>query len=150
MSKVNSKDVEILNDLIEINNDRIAGYQKALENLKAQDRDLRNTFTDMIDQSHRNKMALASAVADMGDDPSNTTSFTGDLYRTWQDLKAAFTGHDRKGILENCEFGEDAMQNAYAKALDKEGLSSRVETIIRDQKVLLKASHNLIRQLRDA
>ncbi|RYF22676.1 MAG: DUF2383 domain-containing protein, partial [Flavobacteriales bacterium] len=42
---------EILNDLIEINNDRIAGYEKAIEELKAEDADLKTLFVKMVGES---------------------------------------------------------------------------------------------------
>jgi len=46
-----SNTAEVLNDLIQINNDRIEGYQKAIEELKATDTDLTNLFTGFITQS---------------------------------------------------------------------------------------------------
>lgn len=146
----NKKSTEILNDLVKINNDRIAGYQKAIENLKDGDLDLRNTFTDMISESHKNKMALATEVSARGDEADNNTSLAGDIYRGWQDLKATFTGHDRKSILENCEFGEDAAQKAYKKALDNEHLTADLRPIISQQKDTLKISHDKIKMMRDS
>ena len=35
---------EVLNDLIQINNDRVDGYEKAIKELKAEDNDLKNAF----------------------------------------------------------------------------------------------------------
>jgi hypothetical protein len=35
---------EVLNDLIQINNDRITGYEKSLKELKDSDTDLRDIF----------------------------------------------------------------------------------------------------------
>ena len=43
---------EVLNDLIQINNDRIEGYEKALKELKDEDADLKDLFISMIDESH--------------------------------------------------------------------------------------------------
>src|SRR4051812_2183162 len=43
--------IEILNDLIEINNDRIKGYTRAIEELKDGDEDVKVLFENMIDQS---------------------------------------------------------------------------------------------------
>lgn len=57
---------ETLNDLIQINNDRVAGYEKAIEELKPEDSDLKALFVKMIGQSHQHKLALASAVQGSG------------------------------------------------------------------------------------
>ena len=37
----NSETVEVLNDLIQINNDRVAGYEKAIKETKNEDEDLK-------------------------------------------------------------------------------------------------------------
>jgi uncharacterized protein (TIGR02284 family) len=37
-------------------------------------------------------------------------SSSGTLHRMWLDVKATFSGHDRKSILEECERGEDAIK----------------------------------------
>ena len=107
----------ILNDLIQINNDRIEGYERAIKELKDEDHDLKALFAQMIGESHQYKLTLASEVAASGEDIDTGTTNSGKIYRVWMDVKAAFTGHDRKSILENCEFGEDAAQKAYKMAL---------------------------------
>ena len=42
---------ETLNDLIQINNDRVAGYEKAIEELQPEDSDLKALFVKMIGES---------------------------------------------------------------------------------------------------
>lgn len=143
-------DTEVLNDLIEINNDRITGYEKAMHELKPEDSDLKSLFTRMVGESHKLKMALATEVQALGKDAEQGTTTSGKIYRVWMDVKAAFTGHDRKTVLNNCEFGEDAAQNAYKMALETEGLSSNLHTLISEQKATLHASHDEIKALRDA
>ena len=59
--------VEILNDLIEINNDRIVGYEKAIKELKQdEDTDLRGLFLSMIDESRRIAMRDRNAFRNSG------------------------------------------------------------------------------------
>ena len=40
------KQAEVLNDLVKINNDRVEGYKKAIENLEADDADLKIVFQE--------------------------------------------------------------------------------------------------------
>src|SRR5882757_10853633 len=117
---------EILNDLIAINNDRILGYEKATEELKDDDADLKALFTEMIAESHKCKMELATEVAASGVDIEEGTTIGGKIYRAWIDVKAIFTGYDRKTVLANCEAGEDAAQNAYTSALREEDLPAYI------------------------
>lgn len=145
----NTVNTETLNDLIEINNDRIAGYQKAIEELNTENTDLKSVFVEMIRQSHRHKATLVEELQVLGGQPETGTTTSGKVYRAWMDIKAAFTGHDRETVLNNCEFGEDAAQKAYKMALETEGLSVNLSTLISDQKLELKTSHDHIKDLRD-
>ena len=141
---------EILNDLIEINNDRVAGYEKAIEDLKDDDSDLKSLFVEMIGQSHKHKSTLAQEVQVLGGEAETGTTASGKIYRAWMDVKAVFTGHDRQTVLNNCEFGEDAAQKAYKMALETEGLSADLRSTITEQKADLRTSHDKIKALRDS
>ena len=140
---------EILNDLIQINNDRVAGFEKAIEELQPEDSDLKALFVRMVGESHKHKLALASAVQGTGTELETGTTTSGKIYRAWMDVKAVFTGHDRKTILNNCEAGEDAAQRAYKMALQEEGLSADTRDLIAQQKEELRVSHDQIKALRD-
>jgi uncharacterized protein (TIGR02284 family) len=136
---------EVLNDLVQINNDRVEGYQKAIDELKDGEQDLKELFSKMISESLEYKSQLVSA----GADPQNDTTNRGKIYRVWMDVKAAFSGHDRQAVLENCEFGEDAAQKAYKTALEVDGLPMDIQGLLTQQKQSLKASHDRIKYLRD-
>jgi uncharacterized protein (TIGR02284 family) len=136
---------EILNDLVQINNDRIEGYERAIKELKDGDADLKELFSKMIAESIEYKSQLVSA----GANPDNDTTNSGKIYRVWMDVKAVFTGHDRLTVLENCEFGEDAAQKAYDMALGTENLPFDIQGLLTQQKQALKVSHDKIKYLRD-
>lgn len=143
--------IEALNDLIQINNDRIAGYQKAIDELgDNRDGDLKVLFTKMTGESEKYNTELAAMVRSYGGEVAEGTSLTGKLYRAWMDVKAVFTGGDRKTVLQNCEAGEDAAQRAYQMALDEEAVMPQTKELITRQKQELLVSHNKIKDLRNA
>jgi uncharacterized protein (TIGR02284 family) len=147
---VNEKTTEILNDLISINNDRIDGYNKAEKETSDKDADLQTLFRQMASESRSYVNDLSKYVASAGDQPTDKTSLSGKIYRTWMDMKATFTGKDRKAILASCEFGEDAAQKAYDQALSSDAeLPAEIRQLIMDQKSSLKKSHDYIKSLRD-
>ena len=148
--KTTTVTTEVLNDLVQINNDRIEGYEKARKELKDGDEDLKSLFLNMIEESQKYKLALATEVSALGEDIETGTTTSGKIYRGWMDVKALFTGHDRQTVLNNCEFGEDAAQNAYKMALEEEDLPSNIRSLISDQKASLRQSHYEIKRLRDA
>ncbi|MGN6495383.1 MAG: PA2169 family four-helix-bundle protein [Agriterribacter sp.] len=151
--KTNEKNVEVLNDLIKINNDRVAGYEKAANQTEIIDADLRSIFTSMAAESRTYANELSRYVSQAGETPTDNTTVSGKIYRAWMDVKATFNGNDRKSILEACEYGEDAAQKAYKAALESDSdnrLSPDVRHVITEQKTKLRKSHDQIKAMRDA
>ena len=143
--------VEVLNDLIMINNDRIEGYRTAIDETKDLDADLKQTFGDMIDESRGYLSELNAQVSSLGGEKETGTTNMGKIYRVWMDIKTAISGHDRKSILSACEFGEDAALKAYKTALEhEEDLDSDTRSLILEQRRTLKQSHDKIKQMRDS
>lgn len=141
--------IEALNDLIQINNDRIAGYEKAIRETRPEDDDLKILYATMIAESHRNKIALATEVQALGAEIEQGTTTSGKIYRAWMEVKAIFTGHNRHTILANCEAGEVAAQRAYRSALEHESLPTYIRELLVRQEEALQANHEEIRTLRD-
>ena len=139
----------VLSDLIKINNDRIAGYEKALKDLKPEDNDLRLLFLKAIDQSRAIRMALGNEIQVLGEDIPSETSGSGAIHRAWLEVKATFSGHNRHSILASCEFGEDAAQKAYESALESEHLPEYLATTVLEERQDLKIIHDEIKSLRD-
>lgn len=141
---------EVVNDLIKINYDRIEGYRNAADESKKFDVVLTQVFMKMADESRLNVSALTAHVRKLGGDPENGSTTLGKIYRAWMDVKAVFTGKDRKAILSSCEYGEDQAQNAYDAALASDvDLDTETRQLIMSQKETLKASHDEIRKMRD-
>lgn len=142
---------EVLNDLVKINNDRIAGYERAISEAKDLDVDLKAVFEGMIRESQGYKSDIMAKVQAIGGDVTTDTTLSGKIYRAWMDVKATFTGSSRKAILENCEFGEDAWRRAYEAALGSDAeMSAEIRKLITDQYNSEKTSHDLIKKYRDA
>lgn len=141
---------EVLNDLIEINNDRITGYERAIEELEERDTDLVSLFREMIQESRNYKVELVSEVQNTGAKIEEGTTVSGKIYRAWMDVKAMFTGNDRKAILASCEGGEDAAQKAYRSAIEENELGFETTTLLKKQQASLKLSHDKIKALRDS
>lgn len=143
------KTAEVLNDLIKINNDRIAGYEKAIGALPAADVDLKALFSGLIEQSQMLKDELQQHISAWEEQVNDETTASGKVYRIWMDVKQTFAVDDRKAILESCEYGEDAAQKAYRQAEEETDISTAAKALISSQKTQLRASHDQIKQLRD-
>ena len=141
------KTAAVVEDLVKINNDRVEGYNKA--RLQTDDLDLKELFETMIADSKQNTTELNKYLRSLGEERERDTTFAGKLYRTWMDVKVSFGGGDRRAILATCEYGEDAAQKSYNTALDQDFLPPEVRTMISDQRIKLRTSHDKIRYLRD-
>jgi uncharacterized protein (TIGR02284 family) len=150
--KNTEKTIEVLNDLILINNDRIEGYEKAIKEIEEDDdnRDLLPVFLRCIDESRRFKMELGGEVEVLGKDIESGTSTGGKLHRAWIDIKEAFTGHDRYSLLEECELGEDAIKKSYRNAIEDQDLPLYIHEMLVDQQEILMDAHDEIKDLRDS
>jgi uncharacterized protein (TIGR02284 family) len=141
--------IEVLNDLVQINNDRITGYERAIRETKPEDDDLKILYATMIAESHRNKIALATEVQALGAEIEQGTTTSGKIYRAWMDVKAIFTGNSRRTILANCEAVEDATQRAYHAALEHSALPAFIRDLLVRQAEALRSNNDEIRTLRD-
>ena len=156
MENNNNNLIETLNDLVQINTDRTKGFENALTQLQSEGvqeeataAGLKTLFLSYIDQSRRFKMELAKEVEVLGSDIETDTSTSGKIHRAWIDLKTTFTGHSTHSILEECEFGEDAILKAYDSALE-ENIPAYIRDMLNDQLAELTEAHDEIKALRDS
>jgi uncharacterized protein (TIGR02284 family) len=139
----------VINDLIEINNDRVAGFEKVIEDIKDDNTDLKALFAEYAQQSRKNVQQL-SAIAGSAPHLETDNSVSGTLHRVWIDVKSLFGGSDRAGILSEAERGEDAIKKAYQDALSSGALSTESEEAVQSQAKQINAAHDQIKALRDA
>ena len=142
------KSAEVLTSLLTINNDRIKGYETALDETK--DADLKSLFTQFIQTSQTAKKELETELVKLGEDPDDGTRLDGKIYRAWMDVKSAVTGNDRTAILSSCEYGEDVALNSYKGALEQEHLDGMYRPMIESQKTMIKMEHDRVKSLRDS
>jgi uncharacterized protein (TIGR02284 family) len=151
----NAKDMEkvidVVNDLIRINQDRINGYEKAASEIKETlEAEIKSIYYQHAEESRGYKDTLTEAVARLGGKPATDSTVSGKIYRAWMDVKATFSGDDLVASLQSCEFGEDAALKAYREALDeKAAMPAGILSLIESQYQSLKASHNRIKRYRD-
>lgn len=151
METTTEKSIEVLNDLIEINNDRIDGFTRAAKDLGEGDADLKTLFGKFASDSRQNVQELSAAVGEAGGELETGNTVAGTIHRAWIDVKATFSGHDRKAILAECERGEDAIKRAYRDALSEDnGLSQEQASLIANQQQEINLGHDSIKALRDA
>ena len=143
--------VDDLNELVKINNDRIQGYEKAVED--NEDPQLDDLFRHYIIQSQNFRSQLADhivridglAVSDV--DATDTTS---KLHRVWIDIKTALTGKDRASVLSSVEFGENAAVEAYEDAIENDKIPAYIKEDLQKQLSELRESYSKMKAMAEA
>jgi uncharacterized protein (TIGR02284 family) len=139
---------EVIDNLIETLKDGQEGFKQAAESVK--DPQLKSLFDEYSRQRARFVVELRSKAQSSDKREADVSGSSGGaLHRGWINLKSALTGGDDHAILAECERGEDSAVEEYRKALN-DGLSAPVQQIVSRQYDEIKATHDRIRNLRDA
>jgi len=148
MENVKEATVDVLTDILELHNDRIQGYEMAIDD--TDDADLKALFSQYATQSRKLRSDLVEAIERAGGNAPDGTTFLGKLHKGWMELKAALTSRDRVAVLNSCEQGEDAIKAAYQKAIEPDAkVLMSVRTTLHQQYDEIKNAHDRIKSLRD-
>lgn len=144
------KAIDALNSLIIINNDRIEGYKTA--NKETNETDLKMMFSNFMETSVICRNELVAEVIKLGGVPNEGTRITGKFFRVWMEVKPAFTGNDRKAILDSCKYGEDVALETYKNVLiqDLNDINSKEQNMLNKHYESLKSDYIQIVALREA
>jgi uncharacterized protein (TIGR02284 family) len=145
----NEEIVESLNELVKINNDRIQGYEKAVED--TEDTQLDCLFRQMIVQSQNFRSQLADHIVRIDGravTDATSTDFSSKIHRAWIDIKAAVTGKDRDTVLSSVEFGESAAIEAYEDAIEDDHLPAYIKEQLQSQLTELRSALDQVKMLK--
>jgi len=143
----NEKTISVLNDLLNITNDRIAGFAKVADKVWENYSDLRPAYDNMVAESWDMKQDLVDFITSKGGNPDDTTSVSGAFHRAWIDVKNTFASDKDESTLENVVFGEKAAIDAYQDALDSGNLCPESTAVVSNQLQQLKASYSKFKVL---
>ncbi|UIR57365.1 PA2169 family four-helix-bundle protein [Sphingobacterium sp. SRCM116780] len=151
MEKSIQQQADLVNDLIEINNDRIEGYNKAIELLSDPESSLvLDYFRRYRNQSEQFKTELKPFVYAAGEPTEEGTMASGKLFRMWMDIKNTMMNSTTQDILVDCEKGEDAFKKVYQQILEEAPeLDGQIVEIINRQAAEQLEAHDQIKLLRD-
>ena len=144
---MNNPTVSTLNDLLQITNDRIEGFNKVEDKVWEKYPNLKSDYNNMVDQSQKMRLDLKNLISERNGDADDSTTVAGGLHRTWIDVKNAFSSDNAETTLENVTFGENAAIEAYEKALDSGDLCPESSRVVQDQLHSLKASYEKFKNL---
>jgi len=141
------KTIDTLNELVEINNERMSGYDQAYRN--TEETTMKNLFSKLAESSRQYREELVTEVKKLGGKPRESSATSGKPYRVWADVKTALSKKDNKAILNSFESGEDYTVTTYENVLKTPGLKPELQTIVKKQAGLIRAEHSKVKDLKN-
>jgi len=139
--------IAVLNNLLEINNDRISGYELATKN--AEDSDLKSLFSDMTASGFKLCHDLRNEVEKLKGEALDNLSTSGNNFDAWAEVRSVILTKDRNAILNSCEVGEKVALNGYEDALNQiELINNPVVTRVQQQRLEILLAHQKIKNIK--
>ncbi len=149
--KKSDNTIQISNDLLKINTDRVERYKKA--SYDTGNSELKSVFCAIADESRKNITDISKLIMKRGESITTTEPNrpvnSGKIYRSWVDVKSKFNGTLRNNLLNSCEFEEMAAMAAYTMAKIDTSNPGILELLDRQQDSL-KTSLEIIKAYRQA
>ncbi len=136
---------DTLHELLHFVNDRIEGYQRAVD--ESQDAQLRGYYKQLVSQSQQFANELNAHLRQQNGGRETGTTLKGKLYRAWMDAKAAFTDRDEKAILGSNIYGEEWALKAYQDALEQHTLTGAMRQGVERQYALSQKTYDRLKSL---
>lgn len=109
------KSAKSVNSLICINNDRIKGYELAMD--QAIDPDLKITFNEYAHNSVAAKRELLLILKETASPEADHDNTPGTLYPMWTDIASGVAPKDRRIIIDSCLITERLGLKRYNEVL---------------------------------
>ncbi|ANH81895.1 hypothetical protein A8C56_13745 [Niabella ginsenosidivorans] len=137
------QETEALNDLLQINMDKITLYEKLKRYCAGCY--LAEIIEELIQQSRSFVEVLRSCIPETAYNNPGVLSHT--IYRLWNDLRALYSVNETLGLLAALEYNEDATIRAYEIVLSDLFQNDALCSLLKHQKELLLNNQKTIRLL---
>ncbi|WP_160328162.1 PA2169 family four-helix-bundle protein [Solirubrum puertoriconensis] len=135
-----------LQELLLFVNDRIEGYQRAVD--ESTDAELRGYYKQLVSQSQRFAGILNDYLREEGGGRETKTTIKGKFYRAFMEAKAAVTGYNENAILGSNIYGEEWAIKAYKEALADRTLTGELRQEVQRQYDQSLKTYERLKQLK--
>lgn len=134
--------------ILEKSIDAEKGFRTAFEN--ATDKSLKIYFFEKSQQRVNFVRELEFELAKIDETADETSgSITGDLHRTWMDVKFFMSADGDHAMLEEALRGENAAKEDFEKVLDEKYLKLELRNILSKQYEIIQQDIEMIKSLED-
>ncbi len=134
-----------LNNLLEKNYDTEKGYKYAAENVE--NPELKSFFNERAQERYDFGHELKSEIRNFGESPEKGSSFTGDVMRSWMNLKTHISSNKEEAILEETVRGEKAAVDEYNEVMKEVDMPPSTQNVLLKQRNAITAALNKVKSL---
>jgi uncharacterized protein (TIGR02284 family) len=147
MESKNKDLTSLLATLASLHQQRRDGYEKAIIECQGNFPELRILFAEFADESRSYISTLQEKLQHL-DAALSSPVADGEISRIWNDVKWAYTGINKDGILQSAHDAEEVIQLAYSKALEDEAeMSAETRQMLIEQKEALEMDASRINSI---
>jgi uncharacterized protein (TIGR02284 family) len=149
MHPADKKPLQLLNNLIGINNNRLECYSFAEKETDVAV--LKVLFGRLLETSYICREELIHEVYKLGGIPEEGTVPYFEFFKAWVDVKSALTRNDHAAILNSCAYEEGVVLKSYENVLKtgQDAVTRQHQQIFNKQYEVLCADHEKVMNLRD-
>ncbi len=136
---------EKLNSLLEKNYDTEKGYKYAAEHVE--NPELKSFFNERAQERYDFGHELKSEIRNFGESPEKGSSFTGDVMRSWMNLKTHISSNKEEAILEETVRGEKAAVDEYNEVMKEVDMPPSTQNVLMKQRNAITAALNKVKSL---
>lgn len=146
---INETAAQVLNDLIQLNNERISRYEALIQLIAPGDAELRFIFAGIIGESHQNKISLATELQAMGEYIHLSPVKKGKLYEAALLRMQPIGEPTRLNILTQTDVFEAAVLLGYEFSLQSDDVAAYLRDILVEQESKIRVWHQHIKHMRE-
>ena len=143
----NSKTIAVLNDLVQITNDRLEIFQNLDATLLDSYPGLHAEYDHMVIETEKMKSELSALILGKGGDIGEPATVAGGLHKAWVDLKNSLTPAKAESTLENVIFAERSAIKAFEKVLEGADIDARSRGVVQNQIQQLRSTYQKFNNL---
>lgn len=135
---ISSEVIQILNDLITLNKNRLTGYKEAVH--KVNDEKIADHCREMIKQGENNVNQLSAIVEIAGGSVEDKTTTSGLIYNLWMDIVYAGEKESQQDIYDYCRRMEKSTVEGYDALLRQINKEDPVYQLAEQQEMEIQSS----------
>jgi uncharacterized protein (TIGR02284 family) len=138
MDEKAKKQVDTLNDLIQICNDGACGYEEAAEDIS--NKEIKTIFNRLSQQRRGFAEELKNEVNSLGGEPTSRRNVEGFLHNNWLKVKSLIASNDDEMVIKTCKTGEEYAVEQYSKHISESSIPSYLRDKIVKQHDMIKGA----------